>query len=55
VTHFSTVEATPILGPGLVDHLPVISLKAIVGAIPGNVPRLSSKKKDEKTLPKHPL
>jgi hypothetical protein len=37
VAHLSTVEATAILGSGLVDHLPSVAFKSIILAVPGNV------------------
>jgi hypothetical protein len=40
VAHPSTIEATTVLGSGLVDHLPVITLKAGILAVPGDMTSL---------------
>jgi hypothetical protein len=41
VAHLSTVEATAILSPCLVDHLPGITFKSGIFAVPSDVTRLS--------------
>jgi len=48
VTHFAAVEATPILGTSLVDHLPRISFQTRVGTIPSNVTRLPGQQWNER-------
>jgi hypothetical protein len=40
VAHPSTIEATTVLGSGLVDHLPVITLKTGIFAVPGDMTSL---------------
>ncbi len=41
VAHLSTVEATEILSPCLVDHLPGITFESVIFAVPSDVTRLS--------------
>ena len=50
VAHSTTVEATPVLGSGFVNHLSIFSFQACVLAIPCDMSRLNdddkSKRKD---------